>query len=136
MKLYDENKTLAGFNLRHLLYQQNRHEYVRGVVEKVYKLFEEGKIKPIIDSTWAFEDIPEAMQKLHDRKNIGKVTLDPAMEPKPKPVEEETSKSGKRKSSSKDKGDDKDKDKDKKEEKEKPKETKEGGEKETEASAK
>lgn len=26
------------------------------------------------------------MQKLHDRKNVGKVVLDPAMAPKPKPA--------------------------------------------------
>lgn len=105
LKLYHENKSLCGFNLRHLLYQQNAHDYVRGVVEKVYKLFSDGKIKPVIDSTWAFEDIPEAMQKMHDRKNIGKITLDPEMEPKPKPVEEENPK--KRKGSSKEKGDEK-----------------------------
>ncbi|KAF8794940.1 Synaptic vesicle membrane protein VAT-1 like protein [Argiope bruennichi] len=32
--------------------------------------------------------IPEAMQVLQERKNIGKITIDPAMEPKPKPVVE------------------------------------------------
>jgi hypothetical protein len=26
------------------------------------------------------------MQKMHDRKNIGKIVLDPEMEPKPKPA--------------------------------------------------
>lgn len=26
------------------------------------------------------------MQKMHDRKNVGKITLDPSMEPKPKPA--------------------------------------------------
>lgn len=30
--------------------------------------------------------VPEAMQKLHERNNIGKITIDPSMEPKPKPV--------------------------------------------------
>lgn len=30
--------------------------------------------------------IPEAMQKMHDRKNVGKIVLDPSMEPKPKPA--------------------------------------------------
>ena len=30
--------------------------------------------------------VPEAMQKMHDRKNIGKIVLDPDMEPKPKPA--------------------------------------------------
>lgn len=109
IKLYCENKTISGFNLRSLLYQQGRHDYVRGIVEKIYDLFLKGKIKPVIDSTWAFEDITEAMQKLHERKNVGKIILDPAQEPKPRPVEEVTEK--KRKGSSKDKDKEKDKDK-------------------------
>jgi len=48
-------------------------------------LWQNGKIKPVIDSTWALEDVAEAMQKMHERKNVGKITLDPSMEPKPKP---------------------------------------------------
>ena len=88
LKLFDENRSVSGFHLRHLLYKQNGHDYVREVVEKVFKLWQDGQIKPLIDSTYAFEDIPEAMQKLHERNNIGKITLDPSMEPKPKPVVE------------------------------------------------
>ena len=30
--------------------------------------------------------VAEAMQKMHDRKNVGKVILDPSLEPKPKPA--------------------------------------------------
>lgn len=52
----------------------------------MYTLWSEGKIKPTVDSTWALEDVPEAMQKMHDRKNIGKIVLDPSLEPKPKPA--------------------------------------------------
>lgn len=86
IKLFDENKTLSGFNLRHLMYQHGSHEYVRRAVNHVYALWNEGKIKPVVDSTWALEDVPEAMQKMHDRKNIGKIVLDPSLEPKPKPA--------------------------------------------------
>lgn len=35
------------------------------------------------------------MQKMHDHKNIGKIVLDPAMEPKPKPVTPAKGKAGK-----------------------------------------
>ncbi|XP_013780175.2 synaptic vesicle membrane protein VAT-1 homolog-like isoform X2 [Limulus polyphemus] len=84
MRLFDENKSLTGFHLRHLLYQQGQDKYVRQVVNTVFELWSNGKIKPVIDSTWAFEDVSEAMQKLHDRKNIGKIILDPSMEPKSK----------------------------------------------------
>lgn len=83
IKLFDENKILAGFHLRHLLYQQGCHEYVRGIVDKVFKFWQDKKIKIITDSGWAFEDVAEAMQKLHDRKNVGKITLLPDMAPKP-----------------------------------------------------
>lgn len=86
IKLFDENKSLMGFNLRQLLYQQEGSQYVRNTVNKVFDLWTAGKIKPTLDSTWAYEDIAEAMQKLHDRKNIGKVILDPAQTPKPKPA--------------------------------------------------
>lgn len=104
MKLYDENRSVSGFNLRRLLYQQDQHKYVRSVVETVYKLWAKKTIQPVIDSTWAFEDIAEAMQKMHDRKNLGKIILDPAQEPKPRPPEEENVK-GKKKNAGKEKGD-------------------------------
>lgn len=86
IKLFDENKSLAGFNLRHLLYQQGGVEYVRKTMATVFDLWSTGKIKPVVDSVYALEDVAEAMQKMHDRKNIGKLVLDPAMEPKPKPA--------------------------------------------------
>lgn len=57
IKLFDENKTVMGFNLRHLLYQQDGSEYVRSTVAKVFELFKDGKIKPTVDSTWALEDV-------------------------------------------------------------------------------
>jgi len=108
MKLFDENKTLSGFNLRQLLYAQGRDQYVRDIVDRIFKLYSEGQIKPVIDSTWAFDDIPDAMQKMHDRKNVGKILLDPAKEPIPRPPEEVVEK--KRKGSAKSK-DNKDKEK-------------------------
>ncbi|XP_032681827.1 synaptic vesicle membrane protein VAT-1 homolog-like [Odontomachus brunneus] len=86
IKLFDENKTLSGLNLRHLMYRHGSHAFVRRAVNQVYTLWSEGKIKPVVDSTWALEDVPEAMQKMHDRKNIGKIVLDPSLEPKPKPA--------------------------------------------------
>jgi len=86
IKLFDENKTVSGLNIRHLLYQQKCHGLVKRTVDQVFQLFQEGKIKPTIDSTWALEDVTEAMQKLHERKNIGKIVLDPSLEPRPKPA--------------------------------------------------
>ncbi|XP_049542984.1 synaptic vesicle membrane protein VAT-1 homolog-like [Anopheles darlingi] len=112
IKLFEENKSLAGFNLRHLLYQQDGSEYIRSTVDKIFGLWKDGKIKPVVDSAWALEDVAEAMQKMHDRKNIGKLVLDPSLEPKPKPATPAKSKS--KKQASEDKGGKKDKDDDKK----------------------
>ncbi|XP_011497887.1 PREDICTED: synaptic vesicle membrane protein VAT-1 homolog-like [Ceratosolen solmsi marchali] len=86
MKLYDENKSIGGLNLRHLMYQHGNNEFVRRIVEQVFKLWEEKKIKPVIDSVWALEDAVEAMQKMYDHKNIGKIIFDLNLEPKPKPA--------------------------------------------------
>ena len=57
IKLFDENKTVCGFNLRTLLFRQNRHDYIRDIVNKLVKMYSEGKIRPHIDSAWAFEDV-------------------------------------------------------------------------------
>ncbi|UYV60761.1 VAT1L [Cordylochernes scorpioides] len=93
LKLYDENKSLSGLHLRHLLYKQDGHQYVRSVVDKVWALWEQGSLaSPVVDSVYALEDVTEGMQKLHERKNVGKIVLDLQMEPKPKPQTEKKSK--------------------------------------------
>lgn len=46
-----------GFNLRRLLFHQNQSEYVATIFDKVIGLWKDGKVKPVIDSTWAFEDV-------------------------------------------------------------------------------
>lgn len=57
LKLFEENRSLSGFNLRRLMYQQNGVDFVKQTVQKVFKLFQDGKIKPLLDSTWALEDV-------------------------------------------------------------------------------
>ncbi|KAF7995610.1 hypothetical protein HCN44_006717 [Aphidius gifuensis] len=86
LKVFEENKTISGFNLRHLMHQQGGHAFVARAVDQVFKLWNDGHIKPKIDSIWALEDVPEAMQKMQERKNIGKILLDPSLEQKPKPA--------------------------------------------------
>jgi NADPH:quinone reductase-like Zn-dependent oxidoreductase len=39
-------------------------------------LMEQGKINPIIDSIWRFEDVADAQRHIHNRMNKGKVLLD------------------------------------------------------------
>lgn len=68
------------------MHQQGGHAFVARAVDQVFKLWNNGDIKPKIDSIWALEDVPEAMQKMQERKNIGKILLDPSLEAKPKPA--------------------------------------------------
>ncbi|XP_035679623.1 synaptic vesicle membrane protein VAT-1 homolog-like [Branchiostoma floridae] len=80
VKLYDENKTIGGFQLLRLLYDQDQHELIRETMATLLDMFSNDRIKPVIDSCWAFEEVGEAMQKMHDHQNIGKLILDPGMD--------------------------------------------------------
>ncbi|KAI5709808.1 hypothetical protein M8J76_008610 [Diaphorina citri] len=72
IKLFDENKTLGGFNLRHFLHHQNGSATIHSVYDKVIALWKKGSIKPVIDSTWALEDVHEGMQKMHEHTKEAK----------------------------------------------------------------
>ncbi|XP_076046819.1 synaptic vesicle membrane protein VAT-1 homolog-like [Oratosquilla oratoria] len=86
LRLHDDNKSIMGFNFRRFLHHQGGEEHVKRVLESVYELWKEGVAKPNIDSTFALEDVTEAMAKMHERRNVGKLLLDLSMEAKPKPT--------------------------------------------------
>ncbi|XP_053176882.1 synaptic vesicle membrane protein VAT-1 homolog-like [Scomber japonicus] len=83
IKLYEENKVIAGFSLLNLLFKQDRCSLVKAVMDKLLCLYEQKKIKPVVDSLWALEEVKEAMQRIHDRGNIGKLILDVEKTPTP-----------------------------------------------------
>ncbi|XP_041916762.1 synaptic vesicle membrane protein VAT-1 homolog-like [Alosa pseudoharengus] len=83
IKLYDENKVMAGFSLLNLLFKQGGCSQVKNAVHKLFSLYNEKKIKPLVDSLWALEEVKEAMQRIHDRGNIGKLILDVEKSPTP-----------------------------------------------------
>lgn len=56
-KLYEENKTVCGFNLRNILYYQRDREYVRDLFCMICKLWQDRKIEPRIDCILQFEDV-------------------------------------------------------------------------------
>lgn len=72
--MLSDNKSACGYHLGHLVDQP---DLLRPVVEELCDLYTQGKIKPIIDSVWAFEDVGKAMARMHDRLNVGKVLLTP-----------------------------------------------------------
>ena len=57
IKLYEENKVIAGFSLLNLLFKQNRGALIKGVVDKLLNLYNSKKIKPVVDSLWALEEV-------------------------------------------------------------------------------
>ena len=79
LKLYEDNKTICGFNLRHLLYFQRQHQYVHTVLRNVFELWRSGAIKPVFDCVLHFNDHAEALQRMFDHSHNGKIILDPMM---------------------------------------------------------
>lgn len=57
IKLYEENKVMAGFSLLNLLFKQGGGGQVRNAVHKLFSLYNEKKIKPRVDSLWALEEV-------------------------------------------------------------------------------
>jgi putative PIG3 family NAD(P)H quinone oxidoreductase len=52
-----------------------KSEVVEKFIEHVVPLFEHGRIKPVIDSIYAFEDIHRATARMENNENIGKIVL-------------------------------------------------------------
>ncbi|ELT93711.1 hypothetical protein CAPTEDRAFT_154528 [Capitella teleta] len=69
-----DNKAACGYHLGHLTDNQEMIQYA---VHQLIGFYNAGKIKPVIDSVWQFDDIAQAMARIHDRKNIGKVIIIP-----------------------------------------------------------
>lgn len=57
IKLYEENKVMAGFSLLSLLFKQGGCSRVKATVNKLLSLYSEKKIKPLVDSLWALEEV-------------------------------------------------------------------------------
>ncbi|TKS89640.1 Synaptic vesicle membrane protein VAT-1 -like protein [Collichthys lucidus] len=73
LKLMPANKAVCGFYLGHIV----NEELVSRTMFKLLELYGQGKIKPHIDSCYHFEEVADAMRRMHERLNIGKVILLP-----------------------------------------------------------
>lgn len=54
---------------------RSRGALLRKELEDLFRLYADGKIKPVISKTFPLEQAAEAHQYMQDRKNIGKVIL-------------------------------------------------------------
>ncbi|XP_062988679.1 synaptic vesicle membrane protein VAT-1 homolog [Elgaria multicarinata webbii] len=74
LQLLHVNKAVCGY---HLGYLDEEVELISGVVAKLVALYNQGKIKPKVDSVWSFEQVVDAMKQMQEKKNVGKVVLTP-----------------------------------------------------------
>ena len=56
-------------------YNELHPEYVSQTQQKLYELFEAGKIRPIVSNRYALSEAPKAVRDLADRKVLGKAVL-------------------------------------------------------------
>ncbi|VFV22007.1 synaptic vesicle membrane protein vat-1 [Lynx pardinus] len=77
LQLLPTNRAVCGF---HLGYLEGEVELVSGVVARLLALYNQGRIKPHIDSVWPFEKVADAMRQMQEKKNVGKVLLVPGPE--------------------------------------------------------
>ncbi|XP_032443346.1 synaptic vesicle membrane protein VAT-1 homolog [Xiphophorus hellerii] len=115
LSLIQGNKSVCGF---HLGYLDGEMELITQAMSTILDLYKQGKVKPRIDSTWHLEQVGDAMRKMQERNNIGKVIL--TTEPMPEEEKKEEAKKEDKKEDKKKedkKKDDKKKDDGKKEEK-------------------
>jgi NADPH:quinone reductase-like Zn-dependent oxidoreductase len=72
--LMNDNRGVFGVNMGHLW---DESKILLGQLNQLLALYEQGAVKPVIDSTFSFEEAAAAHQRIHDRKNVGKVLLTP-----------------------------------------------------------
>lgn len=72
LKLMKQNISVIGVNLGRM---QTRGALLRSEIGEIFRMYTEGKIKPLIGKTFPLADAAAAHRYIHDRKNIGKVIL-------------------------------------------------------------
>jgi NADPH:quinone reductase-like Zn-dependent oxidoreductase len=78
ISILSSNKSIAGYHLGYLLKDgESQKQVAYEALNELFRLYEHGAIKPTIDQVYPFSKIGEAMQRMHNRQNIGKVLLQP-----------------------------------------------------------
>jgi len=72
LKMMSQNLAVIGVSLGAM---ESRLPLLRREIDDIFKLYADGKIKPVIAKTFPLEQAAAAHQYIHDRKNIGKVIL-------------------------------------------------------------
>jgi len=67
-----KNAAVIGVNLGGV---RSRAGLLRSEMDEIFRMYAEGKIKPVIGKIFPLEEGAAAHQYIHERKNIGKVIL-------------------------------------------------------------
>lgn len=76
--LCKESNAVCGLSLA--MVSESDPQRMLDVMQRLTELYEQGKIKPHIDSEWPFEDVVKAMEQIVERRNVGKIILLPPEE--------------------------------------------------------
>ncbi|MFQ6674486.1 MAG: zinc-binding dehydrogenase, partial [Fidelibacterota bacterium] len=76
LRLMNQNRGVLGCHLGHLW---NEKETLRSAMTQLTEWLSDGKISPVVDRIFSFEEAPLAHRHIQDRKNIGKVILSPKL---------------------------------------------------------
>ncbi len=74
LDLMNDNKGIMGCNLAHLW---DEIDTLQQAFQEIIQLGKDDVLSPVIDSIFSFEDAGKAHQHIHNRKNFGKVLLQP-----------------------------------------------------------
>jgi NADPH:quinone reductase-like Zn-dependent oxidoreductase len=74
IRLMNDNKSVGGVNLGRMW---DRQERTAAWMTGLLQLLAAGRIAPVIDTVWSFDEAGQAHRRLEDRLNVGKVILVP-----------------------------------------------------------
>jgi synaptic vesicle membrane protein VAT-1 len=74
LRLMNDNRGVFGVNVGHLW---DQHDMIRNWMSQILAWQKEGKIKPVVDRSFAFAEAAAAHRHIESRGNIGKVVLLP-----------------------------------------------------------
>lgn len=80
LDIVSENKSISGYHLGYLMNNTSVASKTMEDIQTLLKLYQDGKIKIKVDSVFGFSKIGEAMKRMHERKNVGKILLKPDSE--------------------------------------------------------
>jgi tumor protein p53-inducible protein 3 len=73
-RLLSKRQTLVGFNMRGRSAQE-KIELTRAFVRTTLPLFDDGRLKPLLDSVFSLAEVAKAHERMEANENLGKIVL-------------------------------------------------------------